>query len=89
MAKTENVHGSLSSLPCSYEQYCLDFGKEPTTGGRGAFAANLKTIMAHNSQYPAPSWRMGVNQFTDLSPAEFKSFLGNAGPRASMAYKNQ
>jgi len=38
------------------------------------FKANLELINAHNNG--SSSWKMGVNQFADLSPAEFKAFLG-------------
>lgn len=38
------------------------------------FKANLELINAHNN---GPSdWKMGVNQFADLTPAEFKTYLG-------------
>lgn len=38
---------------------------------RSIFAANLATIEAHNAK--GASWTMGVNQFTDMLPAEFKA----------------
>jgi len=38
------------------------------------FKANLELINAHNNG--SSSWKMGVNQFADLSPTEFKAFLG-------------
>jgi C1A family cysteine protease len=38
------------------------------------FKANLELINAHNNG--SSSWKMGVNQFADLSPAEFKAYLG-------------
>jgi len=38
------------------------------------FKANLELINAHNNG--SSSWKMGVNQFADLSPAEFKVYLG-------------
>jgi C1A family cysteine protease len=38
------------------------------------FKANLELINAHNSG--SSSWTLGVNQFADLSPAEFKAYLG-------------
>jgi hypothetical protein len=38
------------------------------------FKANLELINAHNNG--SSSWKMGINQFADLSPAEFKAFLG-------------
>jgi cathepsin L len=38
------------------------------------FKANLELINAHNNG--SSSWKMGVNQFADLSQAEFKTYLG-------------
>jgi len=38
------------------------------------FKANLELIDAHNNG--SSDWKMGVNQFADLTPAEFKAYLG-------------
>jgi hypothetical protein len=38
------------------------------------FKANLELIDTHNNG--SSGWKMGVNQFADLTPAEFKSYLG-------------
>jgi len=38
------------------------------------FKANLELINAHNNG--SSGWTMGVNQFADLSPVEFKAYLG-------------
>jgi len=38
------------------------------------FKANLELIHAHNAGNSG--WEMGVNQFADLTPAEFKNYLG-------------
>jgi hypothetical protein len=38
------------------------------------FKANLELINAHNNG--SSEWKMGVNQFADLSAAEFKAYLG-------------
>jgi len=38
------------------------------------FKANLDLITAHNNG--STGWKMGINQFADLSPAEFKAYLG-------------
>ena len=35
------------------------------------YAENLAAIRAHNSQRPAPAWRMDVGPFTDLTAEEF------------------
>jgi cathepsin L len=62
----------------TFEAYAAEFGKvyesEVVRSKREeAFSANLAKIKAHNSQTPAPSWTMGVNQFADLTSAEFKA----------------
>jgi len=51
-----------------------------------AFKANLDLINAHNNG--SSSWKMGVNQFSDLSPAEFKAFLG-LKPRENTYIRSQ
>jgi hypothetical protein len=38
------------------------------------FKANLELINAHNNG--SSDWKMGVNQFADLTSAEFKAYLG-------------
>jgi len=38
------------------------------------FKANLELIETHNNG--SAGWKMGLNQFADLSPAEFKNYLG-------------
>jgi len=38
------------------------------------FKANLDLITAHNNG--STGWKMGINQFADLTPAEFKAYLG-------------
>jgi C1A family cysteine protease len=50
------------------------------------FKANLELINAHNNG--SSSWKMGVNQFADLSPAEFKAFLG-LKPRENSYIRSQ
>merc|ERR1719499_548174 len=39
-----------------------------------AFLENVKKIQAHNAKNL--SWKMGVNQFSDLAPAEFSEAMG-------------
>lgn len=44
------------------------------------FRNNLARIRAHNAD-PTKSWRMGINQFTDLTPEEFRMrYLGFKKP---------
>jgi len=38
------------------------------------FKANLEMITAHNNG--SSGWKMGINQFADLTTAEFKAYLG-------------
>lgn len=48
---------------------------------RSIYAANVATIDAHNARNA--SWNMGVNQFSDLTGAEFKAgFTGGYKPSA-------
>jgi len=42
------------------------------------FKANLDFIREHNAQ--ELSWTMGVNQFADMTPAEFKAWVGSFPP---------
>jgi len=42
------------------------------------FKANLDFIRDHNAQ--GASWEMGVNQFADMTPAEFKAWVGSFPP---------
>jgi len=42
------------------------------------FKANLDFIREHNAQ--ELSWDMGINQFADMSPAEFKAWVGSFPP---------
>jgi len=50
------------------------------------FKANLELINAHNNG--SGSWKMGVNQFADLTPAEFKAYLG-LRPRENSYIRSQ
>jgi len=72
---------AVSGASYTYEQYLKDFGKSHTTARaalshKKIFQRNVKQIIAHNSRKPAPSWRAGVNKFTDMSDAERRRFLG-------------
>ena len=40
----------------------------------GLFQEQLKIVRAHNAA--EHGWKMGVNQFTDRTDAEFKAFKG-------------
>jgi cathepsin L len=62
----------------TFDQYTAEFSKvyesEPTRKvAEAAFLSNLEKIKQHNSQLPAPSWFMGVNDYADMTAAEFKS----------------
>jgi cathepsin L len=61
----------------SFEQYKHDFGKRYTKEGeeqyrKNIFLRNLIAIQEHNAN-PKNTYTMGVNQFTDLSQAEFEA----------------
>lgn len=61
----------------SFEQYKRDFSKRYTKEGeeqyrRNIFLRNLIAIQEHNAN-PKNTYTMGVNQFTDLTQAEFEA----------------
>lgn len=62
----------------AFFQFVKDFNKQYPTeevfDRFNTFKQNLELINAHNNG--SSSWKMGVNQFADLTPAEFKAFLG-------------
>jgi cathepsin L len=62
----------------AFFSFVKDFNKQYPTeevfDRYNTFKANLELINAHNNG--SAGWKMGVNQFADLSPAEFKSYLG-------------
>lgn len=72
---------SLESAPVaevySFEQYKREFGKRYVREGeeqyrRNIFLRNLISINEHNAN-PKNTYTMGVNQFTDLTQAEFEA----------------
>eukprot|EP00475_Leptophrys_vorax_P022487 TRINITY_DN30631_c0_g3_i1.p1 TRINITY_DN30631_c0_g3~~TRINITY_DN30631_c0_g3_i1.p1 ORF type:complete len:374 (+),score=106.35 TRINITY_DN30631_c0_g3_i1:1115-2236(+) len=66
-----------SGAVSTFEEYVRQFGKSYTVGSyeynmrEAIFYSNLQTINHHNVNSGA-SWTLGVNQFTDLTPQEFK-----------------
>jgi len=62
----------------AFVQFVKDFNKqypvEEFFDRFNTFKANLELIEAHNGGFS--SYKLGINQFADLSPAEFKHFLG-------------
>lgn len=65
----------------SFEQYIQDFekpylsksynsGEQVYATRKAIFESNLQAIYAHN-QDPTQTYKMGVNQFTDMTPEEF------------------
>jgi len=68
---------SQTSQVYSFEQFKGDFGKRYTKEGeeqyrKNIFLRNLIKIQQHNAN-PANTYTMGVNQFTDLTQAEFEA----------------
>jgi len=72
----------------SFEAFTADFAKSYESDAvrakaAEAFAANLKKIELHNGAVPAPSWVMGVNDYTDMTAEEFKAVkMGRSKPTA-------
>eukprot|EP01010_Urceolus_cornutus_P004965 NODE_831_length_1300_cov_284.623501_g630_i0.p1 GENE.NODE_831_length_1300_cov_284.623501_g630_i0~~NODE_831_length_1300_cov_284.623501_g630_i0.p1 ORF type:complete len:370 (+),score=90.83 NODE_831_length_1300_cov_284.623501_g630_i0:54-1112(+) len=69
---------AVSSAPETFEQfvkeYNRNYNKEEYTHRAQLFAERLAAIKAHNAKNL--SWTESVNQFTDLTDAEFKAQLG-------------
>ena len=65
------------TLAYSFDAYAADFHKTYAVEERGvraaAFSANLAKIMEQNAKYQAgeDSWFAAVNEYTDLTNAEF------------------
>lgn len=66
----------------SFSKYQFDFGKKYKSGlewaeRRAIFEANLNAINEHNEKFHKGevSYKMGVNQFTDLTQAEFDALI--------------
>jgi len=85
----ENVEGY------TFEDYSIDFGKTyeseaDRVAHKAIFEQNLMNIIRHNAD-EGQTYKMAVNQFTDMSRAEFKSTLGYSmsmaqAKRAKMQY---
>jgi hypothetical protein len=74
----------VSMLP-TFEEYRLSFGKTYATTDHAmkakvAYEANLKRIVANNNEPRDPA-TYGVNEFTDISPDDFKTRLGFKTPK--------
>lgn len=64
----------------TFEQYKMDFAKAYGSMAeeavrRNNFNAALARIRSHNAD-ASKSWKMGVNQFTDLPEGETRAMLG-------------
>jgi len=65
----------------TFEQYTKEYKKTyPLQSSeynlrKEIFELRLKEIITHNEN-PSFTWKLGVNQFTDMTEAERKSFLG-------------
>jgi len=64
----------------SFEQYVVEFNKHYSDASEynyrnTLFTNKLQQLMLHNSN-PSYSWKVGVNQFTDMTYQEFSSVLG-------------
>jgi len=62
----------------AFFQFVKDYNKQYPTeevfDRFNIFKANLDLITAHNNG--STGWKMGINQFADLTAAEFKAYLG-------------
>lgn len=63
----------------TFERYVSDFGRRYARGSEEwtlretTFYKQLAKIQAHNAD-PKATWRQGVNQFTDMTPEEWKKY---------------
>jgi cathepsin L len=80
-----------SAMP--YEQYIAKFNKNRGNPGsveytlhKTIYNLNLDKIENHNSNSGA-AWKLGINQFTDMTESEIKSFKGYNKNLAKMQYK--
>ena len=66
------MHPLLSSQ-YTYADYTTEFGKAASAERQAIFETNLAKILAHN-QDEQWTYKMGVNQFTDMTAKEFKAY---------------
>jgi hypothetical protein len=58
----------------TYNHFVTEFGKRSSKEAKAIFDVNLAAVHVHNAK--GLSWREGVNQFTDMAPAEFAQHKG-------------
>jgi cathepsin L len=76
----------------TFEQYVVDFEKTYSSGEeyasrRAIFLRNIADIINHNGD-ASQTYKKGVNQFTDYSPAQLKQFFGYNEQIATAARSN-
>lgn len=64
----------VNLLSPDYKAYCKAYNKVGTVEGERVFIQNMAKIDAHNQG--DHGWKMGQNQFTDMSEEQLKSFKG-------------
>jgi len=74
----------------SFQDYMQEFSKSYASFDEHvkrefAFATNLKTIQAHNSD-PTATYKMGLNDFTDLTAEEFKDKMRGLNKAAHLTH---
>jgi C1A family cysteine protease len=74
VAASALVEESQQAFFSFVKTYNKQYPTEEVFDRYNTFKANLELINAHNNG--SSGWKMGVNQFADLSPAEFKNYLG-------------
>lgn len=63
-------------------------GSKEYSHRQAVFNANLKSIEHHN-MYSNASWSLGVNQFSDLTPAEFKSHISGFNKDVAFLHRSR
>jgi hypothetical protein len=78
IATAASAHLIEDATQGAFFQFVKDFNKQYPTDEVfdrfNTFKANYDLINAHNAG--SSGWKMGINQFADLTPAEFKRYLG-------------
>jgi len=79
---------TLDEYQNEFLQFITKFGKkyehDQIFTRFNTFRKNLDTITAHNAQ--GLSWKMGVNQFADMTAGEFAAWVNQGKPRLPTAF---
>jgi len=88
MGQLKNMLNDPEQLSTLYTQYKTKYDKDPWRMQKTLFAENVLKIAEHNVQYQKgqTTWFQGVNQFTDMTSDERRSFIGDIQVNVSLSY---